>query len=129
MINMITYTKGKIEKFNIEILNFKMFQIWLYLLQNEEISHSAGPKVANLKHSKMKYFIFKVLRIWEDVGGFLSSPGKKLSTFDFFSWQKKTFLLTENQKNSAEKSVQIASTFSWFFSATPKTTKIQMFSF
>ena len=25
----------------------------------------------------------KVLRIWEDVGGFLSRSGKKLSTFDF----------------------------------------------
>ena len=71
----------------------------------------------------------------------MSSSGKKLSTFEFlFSWQNRTFLLTENQRTLLRSQCSyIASTFSLFFSAAfklllgfsqqlQKRAKIQMFS-
>ena len=59
--------------------------------------------------------IDKVLIIHEDIGRFLSGSRKKFSTFEFL--ENRTILLTEN---SAEKPVQLASTFSLFFSAALK---------
>ena len=57
-------------------------------------------------------------KVLQDAGGFLSSFGKKWSTFEFlFSWQTRTRLLTENQRTLP---VQLASIFSLFFSAALK---------
>ena len=52
----------------------------------------------------------------------MSNSDKKLSTFEFlFSWQNKTFLLTENQRTLLRSHlVPLAATFSWLFSATLK---------
>ena len=73
-------------------------------------------------------FFCKVLRIWEYIGGFLSSSWKKLSTFEFlFFWQNRTFILTENQRTLSEKP---AAPKLWlqFSQWLQKCAKIQMFS-
>ena len=91
-------------------------------------------------HRKVKQRVIhnKFLRIQEDVGGFLTSSGKKLSTLIFlFSWQNKTFLLTENQRTLLRSQFNFffiflsssltflggSQNFVWNFSAAPKRCK------
>ena len=52
-----------------------------------------------------------------------SSSGKKLSTFEFCFPGKTENFYWSRTKELAEKPVQLASTFSLFFSAAPKTRK------